>query len=221
MSQDEGGFLSRWSRRKAQAREDAASADAAPWAPAVAGPATPDASPTANPAPAATPAQAEPLAKPAEPMPTLDEAAALTPQDDFRRFVARGVPAQVRNAAVKKLFADPHFNVMDGLDIYIDDYTQPSPLAAADMARMVGARFLRMVEEPSPETDAGPVPTRSHEDPQPRAAEEADAAPATSDAPPETVAVRTTPQEPDDDHPDLQLQPDHAPERERAGGGAG
>jgi hypothetical protein len=32
----------------------------------------------------------------------------------------------VKNAAMKKLFADPHFNVMDRLDIYIDDYSSPT-----------------------------------------------------------------------------------------------
>ena len=29
---------------------------------------------------------------------------------------------------MKKLFANPHYNVMDRLDIYIDDYSQPDPL---------------------------------------------------------------------------------------------
>ena len=29
---------------------------------------------------------------------------------------------------MKKLFADPHFNVMDGLDTYIDDYGKPDPI---------------------------------------------------------------------------------------------
>ena len=32
------------------------------------------------------------------------------------------------NAALKKLFSDPHFNVMDGLDTYIDDYGKPDPI---------------------------------------------------------------------------------------------
>ena len=29
---------------------------------------------------------------------------------------------------MKKLFADPHYNVMDGLDVYIDDYSKPDPI---------------------------------------------------------------------------------------------
>jgi hypothetical protein len=29
---------------------------------------------------------------------------------------------------MKKLFSDPHFNVMDGLDSYIADYGKPDPI---------------------------------------------------------------------------------------------
>ena len=45
-----------------------------------------------------------------------------------------GVDASVKNAALKKLFADPHFNVMDGLDTYIDDYGKPDPIPEAHAA---------------------------------------------------------------------------------------
>jgi hypothetical protein len=38
------------------------------------------------------------------------------------------VDPAVQQAAMKKMFTDPHFNVMDGLDIYIDDYSKPDPL---------------------------------------------------------------------------------------------
>jgi hypothetical protein len=41
----------------------------------------------------------------------------------------------VRNAALKKLFTDPHFNVMDGLDVYIDDYGKPDPCRPACCGR--------------------------------------------------------------------------------------
>ena len=36
---------------------------------------------------------------------------------------------------MKKLFSDPHFNVMDGLDTYIDDYGKPDPLPLVDAAQ--------------------------------------------------------------------------------------
>ena len=35
---------------------------------------------------------------------------------------------------MKKLFSDPHFNVMDGLDTYIDDYGKPDPIPPVDAA---------------------------------------------------------------------------------------
>jgi hypothetical protein len=56
---------------------------------------------------------------------------------------------------MKKLFADPHFNVMDGLDIYIDDYSIPSPLSEQDLKKMVAAQFVKLVEEESPPPAAG------------------------------------------------------------------
>ena len=64
-------------------------------------------------------------------------------------FASRAVAPEVRNAAMKKLFTDPHFNVMDGLDIYIDDYTQPDPLPAAMLKQMASAKFMGLVEEES------------------------------------------------------------------------
>ena len=65
---------------------------------------------------------------------------------------------------MKKLFADPHFNVMDGLDIYIDDYSKPSPLSKAQMAKMVGAQFLKLVDDPNapkPPQQVAPVATQA------------------------------------------------------------
>jgi len=214
---DDDSFFSRWSRRKQQVRTgQPLPADPPPPAPAVEPPAV------ARPAPAMPPAAAAPAVvapAPAEdrpPAPTLDDVAGLTPESDFSRFVARDVSPDVRNAAVKKLFADPHFNVMDGLDIYIDDYTQPSPLSKADMARMVGAQFLKLVEDPA-EKKAAAEPVAS------------DGPAAETNNPPDSGNTAAPTGEPDvaelppphDDHADLQLQPDHAPERERSGPGAG
>jgi hypothetical protein len=78
----------------------------------------------------------------APPPPTLADAQALTPASDFKAFVAREVSPEVRNLAMKKLFADPHFNVMDGLDIYIGDYTQPDPLPEGMLRKMASAHAL-------------------------------------------------------------------------------
>ncbi len=107
------------------------------------------------------------------PLPTLDDVQALQPADSFARFVARDVSPDVRNAAMKKLFADPHYNVMDGLDIYIDDYSIASPLPAATLRQMASAKFLNLFDEdPSPADAQGTAPAS--------AGEVADTAPATN-----------------------------------------
>jgi hypothetical protein len=73
-------------------------------------------------------ADAVPPAPVARPLPTLEDVAALTSDSDFSPFVAKGVDESIRRSAMKKLFSDPHFNVMDGLDIYIGDYNSFEPI---------------------------------------------------------------------------------------------
>lgn len=107
-------------------------------------------------------------------MPTLEDVAGLQADSDFRPFVSRGIAPAIKNAAMKKLFADPHFNVMDGLDIYIDDYSIPSPLSEQDLKKMVAAQFIKLVEEePPPPTSVpgspplSPLPSAQAGDPLP------------------------------------------------------
>jgi hypothetical protein len=148
MNDRDSNFLSRWSRRKAQVREGVAPPDEAVLA--AAQPVTADA---AAEAPRAVPAtlqpQVETSAQPAvtPPSPTLDDVAALSPQSDYTRFVAEGVAPEVKNAALKKLFTDPHFNVMDGLDTYIDDYGKPDPLPAGMLRRMAQSQLLGLFDD--------------------------------------------------------------------------
>ena len=78
---------------------------------------------------------------------SLDDVKALTQDSDFKPFMARNVGSDVRNAAMKKLFADPHYNVMDGLDIYIDDYTVADPLPQAMLRQMASAKFLNLFDD--------------------------------------------------------------------------
>jgi hypothetical protein len=221
MAADDSNFFSRWSRRKVQERAgQPLPADPPVVVPAVVPVAAPVVAPVQQRAsephvPAASPssAAAQPEAE-APPALTLEDVAKVTPKDDFAPFMARQVSPEVRNAAVKKLFTDPHFNVMDGLDIYIDDYSIPSPLSAADMAQMVGAQFLKLVDDPAQPAQP-PVPAA---DPTPAADTRTDPAPVANDT---TAPDAATPEEIQDDHADLQLQPDHAPERESPGRGAG
>lgn len=171
MSDDAPGFFSRWSQRKAGKQPGSTDAASAPAVPVERTPGTPLQAPAA-----AVPAHTspvvvvpvatvglpsnEPTAAPATdvpiaPLPTLEDVARLRADSDFSPFVGRGIAPAVKNAAMKKLFADPHFNVMDGLDIYIDDYSIPSPLSEQDLKKMVAAQFIKLVEEEPP-----PVPPR-------------------------------------------------------------
>ncbi|NMM27729.1 MAG: DUF3306 domain-containing protein [Glaciimonas sp.] len=63
-----------------------------------------------------------------KPLPTQADAEGLTAESDYTAFLAKGVDESVKRCAMKKLFALPQFNIMDGLDIYVGDYSQPDPL---------------------------------------------------------------------------------------------
>jgi hypothetical protein len=185
-------FFSRWARRKTDVQRG-------------------EAAPQQAPVPAALPLVEEPVApQPSEPAPTLDDVATLAPGDEVSRFVARGVDEAVQRAAVKKLFTDPHFNLMDGLDIYIDDYGKPDPIPAAMLRQMNQSRSLGLFADEESDEDKPQVPA------EPAAAtipdQEADPA-----AAPAAGAVPQT----DDEDPDLQLQPDDAAGRPGPDEGAG
>jgi hypothetical protein len=60
--------------------------------------------------------------------------------------MAKDVAPDMRNQAMKKLFTNPHYNVMDGLDIYIDDYGKPDPLPEGWLQLMNQSKTLRLFE---------------------------------------------------------------------------
>ncbi len=206
------GFLGRWSRRKAAVREgEAVDVEAS--------------APSTQPAPATgiEPARQAPppLGEegrgegPAEARaPTLDDVQALTPESDFKPFMARGVAPEVKNAAVKKLFADPHFNVMDRLDTYIDDYGQPDPIPAALLRQMASARFLKLFDH---EDDA--VTRDDADTPPAQEVAQSGLVPELPGLPADALTPGATAAPTEDAHTDLRLQPDHAARRESAGPG--
>ena len=127
------GFLGRWSKRKAGIEPD-------PVEKKVEVPK--DLSPAV-----------EKIEDEAPPLPTLDDVAKIDRFDpDFSAFMKPDVDPAVQQAALKKMFTDPHFNIMDGLDIYIDDYSKPDPLPPGMLERMVQSDMLKLfsksVEEP-------------------------------------------------------------------------
>jgi hypothetical protein len=213
------GFLGRWSQRKQAVREGKPLTE--PPAP-VPSPEVP--APSAKrmvPAPnltaitATTPVTpttdlTAPAPEAAEPAPvlSLDDVKALTQESDYAPFVSRAVSPEVRNAAMKKLFTDPHYNVMDRLDIYIDDYSLPDPLPASMLRQMASAKFLKLFEE----EEQAPAPAQTLGDdahiPTPDSVAQSTSLPANVvkphlENPPLEV-------EPDHDHTDLRLQPNDA-----------
>ena len=202
------GFLSRWARRKADARSGAPTPEAAPAASALAGTGKPPL-PTLPAAPAASaPTATSAVAPDPPPLPTLDEVARVTKDSECSRYVARNVDASVRNAAMKKLFSDPHFNVMDGLDTYIDDYGKPDPIPLAMLRRMNQAAVLGLFDEEADAATKTPLPGVASPDGAGPATVAQSESPASLPAAPEPCA---------DDDPDLQLQRDDADRRPGAG----
>jgi len=84
---------------------------------------------------------------------TLDDVAKLNHQDDFSVFMQSGVDPDVKRAAMKKLFSDPRYNIMDGLDIYIDDYSKPDPIPPEMLRRLVQSQMLNLFKTEEEEKD--------------------------------------------------------------------
>jgi hypothetical protein len=161
-------FLSRWSRRKADARQGK-EVEAEPKIE------------VPQPAPQPSPASGRASAEEKPPAPTLEEAQSLSFDADFRRFVAPDVAPEVRNAAVKKLFSDPRFNVRDAMDVYADDYTKPDPLPDEMLRKLASAQFLRLFEENADDVEEQTV-AQSPEDADADLRLQQDDAPAAEDA---------------------------------------
>jgi hypothetical protein len=122
--------LKRWSRRKleaaraqtAQAREPAASTEA-PLAPS---------QQVSQPVERVTPDRT----------PALPPIESLTIDSEFAAFFKPEIPEATQRAALKQLFRDPRFNIMDGLDVYIDDYTQSDPIPPEMMKQLLHTRHI-------------------------------------------------------------------------------
>ena len=89
------------------------------------------------------------------PLPALPALERVTFESDFAAFMHAKVDEAVRRAALRKLFAAPHFNVMDGLDIYIDDYSIEAPIAAEAVALLEHAKTTLLAP---PAADEPPDP---------------------------------------------------------------
>jgi hypothetical protein len=117
-----GLFLQRWSRLKTQPLAESQPVE----------PVTPSA---ASPSPSEKPA-----------LPPVDD---LTLESDFSAFMQPDIDADTRRAAMKKLFMNDHYRTMDGLDVYVDDYSKPELLPAAMLAQLAHATDMLAKPEPS------------------------------------------------------------------------
>jgi hypothetical protein len=245
-SQDDGtrsdGFLSRWSRRKQDVRAGVPVAEVPLPDPALAkvAPALNTHNLQSNQPPAQQNiAQAatnnvanddpDADANALPPAPTLDDAKALTLESDFKPFMASNVSSEVKNAAMKKLFTDPHYNVMDMLDTYVDDYSKPDPIPESMLKEMVAVKFLKLFErdEEDDEKAKDEAEPPSAAQPVADANQETAALPRDDADTPDMQSVAQLPPSPPIDNPkphddpDLRLQPNHASERQGVGRGAG
>jgi len=140
---DKQPFLARWSRRKLESAKETAAPK----------PATPSPSGGSS---APTAAGLPPAPKP-EP-PPIDSLQGLA--SEYRDFLHPDVDEKLRQVALKKLFHDPHFNVMDGLDTYIDDYSKPDPIPEEMLEGLKRANRLLFPEDPE-ETASKVSPSES------------------------------------------------------------
>jgi Protein of unknown function (DUF3306) len=168
----------------------------------------------------------KPEAKTEAPLPTMADVHKLTAESDFSPFVAKNVSPEVRNSAMKKLFTDPHYNVMDRLDIYIDDYSQPDPMPESMLRQLASAKFLNLFkaeEDAEAEVEAVAAAEKAALDAKtdPLLGDDANtvsmqsvAQSTTENLSTQTIAtasaLATSLSGPNDDHSDLRLQQNHA-----------
>lgn len=176
-----GGFLDRWSRRKLASAGKALLADApASGMPPAAEPGGQDGLVPAGPRPALAAEAGAETASPSAVEAQLPAVEGLTLASDFTAFLKDEVSEALRRKALQKLFADPHFNRMDGLDIYIDDYSLPDPIPPEAMAKLKSAREWLMANES--EVEAVEAETAAEADAFALPADRTDAADVPSDA---------------------------------------
>jgi len=130
-------FLSRWHRRKVAS---------------TAAPAVPAADVPAQPTSAAGPDRPTAHVVPVKAGTQLPPIESLTPESDFSPFMQGDVAEHLKRRALKTLFQDPRYNVMDGLDVYIDDYSKPDPLPEGWLEKM--NQVARLGEYRAPEEAA-------------------------------------------------------------------
>jgi hypothetical protein len=163
MADPDDPFLTRWSRRKRTATDDAKTPDE---------PASKDSPPEEDshlaedgtPETAMSPEEAEIVAQ----LPDIDS---LEDGSDFTVFLQDGVPEALRRRALRKLWRlNPVYANLDGLNDYDEDFTlATSALTAVKTVYKVGKGMISEEDDepkPStPETPVEPTPVADSEEP--------------------------------------------------------
>ncbi len=137
MAADKENFLSRWSRTKTEQRQSAEKEKSVPQ-----------------------------KAGSSERAPELPPVEGLTADSEFSSFMHPKVSDALRRAALKKLFADPHFNMPDPFEPFSGDWTVGEPIPEAMLATLNQARTLLFQDkekqtEEEQKQDAGEPPENS------------------------------------------------------------
>ena len=144
-------FFSRWSRQKSLNRELTQAREAAvPRVPVVGDANLTTDQATAPLAPANKPgAESTAISPQTSPdIPTQADVDALAVGADVSRFLQSGVAEAVRGAALKKLFADPAYNVISEMDDYVEDYSRMVKLSATELRKLQQSKDLYLFEDP-------------------------------------------------------------------------
>jgi hypothetical protein len=152
MTADNEGLLSRWSRRKLQAREVSEQEDKQLEQGQQSIVDEPEVVVTESLIDEVVEAEPEPVLTDAD-MPDIDT---LHEDSDFTPFMSPGVSDKLRNLALKKMFHAPVFNIRDGLDEYDDDYTSFEPLGdivTCDMKHQMELEAQKQLEAEMEEDD--------------------------------------------------------------------
>src|SRR6266436_5823882 len=140
-AEDKENFASRWSRRKIEARKTGEK----PVGP----------KPSSGPAVSAVPAHAA-AAPPGAPapreLPPLESLKGLA--SEYTEFLKPGVDENLRRSALKKLFADPHFENFERFEAYCEDFTQGEPIPLAMLKTLEHAKGLLFDDEEKKDAQA-------------------------------------------------------------------
>jgi hypothetical protein len=110
---------------------------------------------------------AVPEEKIAEPAPELPPVSQLTPESDFTPFMDPRVDGETRRSALKKLFADAHYNVPDPFEAYSEDYTVGEAIPVEMLKTLNHAKRLLFDEPAVPAQAAAAEPEPQAPDPTP------------------------------------------------------